>query len=148
MNTVLTTYPGNWFNAMWNLPQIWQDQRWCWSTQFYDGWDFTDFANTYSNEETMFVDCASQDHLAVAGVNTCTPDHPSIRTALSTFYPPIQARVNQYYNTIKQGTLDYYQYAIDQNRLDECGFSVEPKLNMTDADQIVQYAIQFFQNNP
>jgi hypothetical protein len=152
--TRLFTYPSAW-NIEWKLDEIWNDQRHdCHSTQFYFGFSFDEFQSEFSNEDNWYSDCsgspgAGPTHIKFAEHIGNEPDSASIRTAISTFYPPIKARVESYFNGIEAGTADFFKLVIKNQGLADYnvqyGGSFAPLL---DADAIVAYVREYFAKNP
>lgn len=153
MNTTLNTYPGNLFDFEWKLSEIWNDQKHdCHATQFYFGYKFSDYQKMFSDEDHWYADCSGDPgnpaHLKFADSISNFPDSPSLRAAVKTFLPPIVSRIEEYYNGIKKGTLDYYNYAVQQTGLSDYGVSAGGPADPTDSDSIIEYVQQYFKDNP
>ncbi len=150
-STHLFTYPASW-NFNWSLRNIFFDQeRTCEATQFYFGFEFSDFASMYNTEDNNITDCAKAPAFLKFGeTHNATPDSDSLRTAIGTFYPPIQQRVTDYYNGIEPGTSKMYDLTIDKNGLAD--FNVVNKGEfggaLMDPDGLVEYVRQYFRDHP
>lgn len=148
--TKLYTYPAAW-SFEWNFPALWRDQKSdCGATQFYFGFTFNDFAQQFSNEDNWYFDESSFfGGVKIASHYGNFPDSPSIRAAISTFYPPIKARVEAYFNGIEPGTKDFWNYAIAKNGLSDFNVSFEGDgTPLLTADGIVEIVRKHFADNP
>lgn len=144
--TRIFTFPQG-VNRSWNLDAIRDDRKQdCDATQFYFGFEFDDFASMHSNEDISYINCASQNGgLRVATAKPFFPDAQSIRDATSKFYPPIQKRVNDYYNGIEPGSEEEFQIAIERNGLGKYGVQYGGAADaMLTAGGIIEYVREHF----
>jgi hypothetical protein len=148
--TKLYTYPQQWaFN--WNFQALWGDQKSdCGATQFYFGFDFDEFSNRFSNEDNWYQDLSGYfGGVKIAAHYGNVPDSNAIRTAISSFYPPIRTRVEGYYNGIEPGTKDFFDLAIANNGLADYDVSSEGLgADIMTTDGIVETVRRHFRDNP
>lgn len=145
---------GQSIQVAWQTQNIWMDQKHdCHSTAFYFGLTFDEFVAAHTTEDQWYNDCFDSPqnpaHLKYAEGIQNFPDSPSLRLAISEFYPPIQQRVNAYYGGIEQGTADLYKLIIKNQGLADFnvqyGGTFQPLL---DVDALVGYIRDYFAKNP
>lgn len=149
LTTKLYTYPNKW-GFPWETNNLWQDQNdLCQATAFYFGLTFQEFLDLISNEDNTAQDLSAYfNDVKIAARIIKTPDSASIRTAIDTFYPPIQRRVEAYYNGIEPGTADFWRLSIEQNDLAPDVSFEGDCASFLSADGIIEVILKHFKDNP
>ncbi len=138
----------------WNVAEIKKDQKYCPSLQFYFGFTFDEFAAFIQTEDQFAIDYSGNyGGLKVANTMGRAPDSPSIRQAISTFFPPIAQRVESYYSSpatgLEWGTQRFFQSIIEQHSLQDFNVQLEaPNPDLLNADALVEYVRHYFEAHP
>lgn len=151
-STHLFTYRNDW-TFPWDFNQIWKDQENnCTSTQFFFGFNtFAEFAAQYDGVDTNISDCEDDGgpnpaKLKYGETHNNFPDTPSISAAVHNFFPPIAARIENYYNTIDTGSKAFYDLVIKKNDLEPYNVVSRGTVrnDFFDADGLIAYIQAYF----
>jgi hypothetical protein len=101
---------------------IWRDQEnTCPGTQFYTGFDFADYAASYTTEDNSIVDCVGSEanpvNLTYGETANNFPDSPSLRAAQG-FLNRILLTMLNYYDGLDPGCNEVFNITVQTNDLE------------------------------
>jgi hypothetical protein len=133
----------------WDFGRLYDDRRNdCPSTQFYMGFDFSEFAREYDGVDTNITDCNWHDHLPVGETHNYFPSQASIDEAVGVGVR-LSQRVMDYYNNNDAGSAKFFQIALGKTGPGDFNASYEGSMpgEFLDPDGIVAYVREYFKDH-